>query len=266
MEQEILEQIEQADLVLIGLGEEFDAIKKDGDYQSVKGRLEALEQLWLLPAYDEAYRIEKYMELVGRVQKGLNKLAKLLSDKNYFVVSTAMNPSIAQIPWREGRLVMPCGSAIQKQCSAGCAQGLQQLSSTDLEVIREYLSTIGEEVNLNDQGGQTIPEIGYCPECGKPLQLNNIYAEGYDEKGYLSQWELYTKWLQGTLNKRLLILELGVGMKFPSVIRFPFEKVAYFNQKAYLVRINEKLYHLTEELNGKGVSISQNSIDWLASM
>ena len=34
-------------------------------------------------------------------------------------------------------------------------------------------------------------------------------------------WETYTKWLQGTLNRNLVFLELGVGMELPQLIRFP---------------------------------------------
>ena len=87
--------------------------------------------------------------------------------------------------------------------------------------------------------------------------------EEESEEGKTTRWERYMKWLQGTLNKKVLILELGVGMKFPSVIRWPFEKVAYFNQKAGFYRVNETLYQLTEELKEKGISIPKNSIDWL---
>ena len=68
------------------------------------------------------------------------------------------------------------------------------------------------------------------------------------------------------MNKKVCILELGVGMQYPSVIRFPFEKAAYFNQKADFIRVNQNLYHLTEELKDKGISISENAVDWLASM
>ncbi len=65
------------------------------------------------------------------------------------------------------------------------------------------------------------------------------------------------------MNRRIVILELGVGMRFPTVIRWPFEKVAFFNQKAWFYRINEKLYQLTKELDEKGCGIAQNAIDWL---
>ena len=108
--------------------------------------------------------------------------------------------------------------------------------------------------------------MGTCPECGAPLVLNNIYAENYNENGYLDQWNLYRKWLQRTLNHRLLILELGVGMRFPTVIRWPFEKTAFFNQKAYFYRVNENLYQLTKELSGKGYGISKDAVAWLAQL
>ena len=98
------------------------------------------------------------------------------------------------------------------------------------------------------------------------MVLNNVYAQHYDEQGYLEQWSIYTKWLQGTLNRRLVILELGVGMQFPSVIRWPFEKIAFFNQKAFFLRVHESLYQLDEKLSGKGCGISQNAIDWLSQL
>ena len=79
----------------------------------------------------------------------------------------------------------------------------------------------------------------------------------------MEKWQLYTEWLQGSLNHKLIILELGVSLRFPSVIRWPFEKIAFFNNKASIYRINEKLYQMTEELSGKGIGIAQNAIDWI---
>jgi hypothetical protein len=109
-------------------------------------------------------------------------------------------------------------------------------------------------------------QIGKCSQCGGEMILNNICAEHYNESGYLEKWQLYTKWLQGTLNRKLLILELGVGLNYPSVIRWPFEKVAFFNKKAKMYRVNEKLPQMAEELAQKGMSIEQNAVDWVAGL
>lgn len=93
--------------------------------------------------------------------------------------------------------------------------------------------------------------------CGSEAAGNVVTNEDYDESIYLPQWEVYTTWLQRTLNKKLCVLELGAGFQFPSVIRFPFEKVAYFNKKASFIRVHPKLAQLTPEIKEKSISISE---------
>ena len=163
-------------------------------------------------------------------------------------------------------LRLSCGSDNRKQCGNGCQTVLNRVSEEDRICMEEYFLMLSKTQNEDNGPVWGDGAMGYCPECGGPLILNNIYAEHYNENGYLVQWKQYTKWLQGTLNKKLLILELGVGMQFPSVIRWPFEKIAFFNQKAEFYRVNEKLYQLSEELRGKGISVSENAIDWLADL
>lgn len=76
-------------------------------------------------------------------------------------------------------------------------------------------------------------------------------------------WEIYLKWLQGTLNKDLAVLELATSFKYPDVIRFPFEKTVYYNNKANLIRVNETFYQLPKEIAGKGIGIEGNSKEFL---
>ena len=90
--------------------------------------------------------------------------------------------------------------------------------------------------------------------------MNIVKTEGYLEEGYLPSWERYRTWLSCTLNKKLCILELGVGFQYPSVIRWPFEKTAFLNQKASFVRVNSKFFQISEELKGKAISIPQNPL------
>lgn len=79
-------------------------------------------------------------------------------------------------------------------------------------------------------------------------------------------WIRYTKWLQGTLNRDLLVLELGVGLQMPGIIRFPFEKVTFFNAKANMIRIHEHLHQIPEELSGKAASVAMNAPQFLMQM
>lgn len=260
MENEFMEKMQDADMILVGLGEEFDCskmLRQNEEYCRKKEVLEQGEHSWLIPALNQAYGQAEY----GVVREQLQKLADNLGQKNHYVVSTSVNDVIREVPWRDGRLVMPCGSGSLKQCAAGCEHSVVSLSTREKQELQDYLFHIGAEQIETEKMVSEI--LGKCPSCGEKMVLNNIYCEQYAESGYLDQWALYTKWLQGTLNRKLLVLELGVTMQCPSVIRWPFEKIVYFNQKAFMYRINEKLYQLTEELSGKAVGISQNAIDWL---
>ena len=52
-------------------------------------------------------------------------------------------------------------------------------------------------------------------------------------------------------------------MEYPSVIRFPFERVAFFNQKSELIRVHGRLYQMTAELKDRGTPIQADPVDFL---
>ena len=137
------------------------------------------------------------------------------------------------------RIVAPCGNETWRQCSQACTRDIWE-------------------------PGEIPDDI--CPHCGAPLTGNTMEAGTYIEEGYLPQWNRYMQWLSGTLNKKLLILELGVGFRHPGVVRFAFEKTAYFNQKARMYRVNQTFSQITEELQGKAISVPENSVEWMKSL
>lgn len=255
---DVLEQIRQADMVLVGLGEEFDDVKRlrdDAAYQSGRQMLLETGYEWLIPAWSEYYS----GKLENVITPALENLLEILDGKNYFVVSVSTNSAIEWLAGKGERLVMPCGGVLEKQCVRGCEGELLPLTEKEKEKLKAYFGELYGGKFLRE----SIPEIGRCSKCGGSMVLNNILAESYNESGYLGRWQRYTKWLQGTLNRRLFLLELGVGMQFPTVVRWPFEKVVTYNEKAFLCRIHEKLYHLPKEIGSKGCGISKNAVDWL---
>lgn len=259
--EKVLTELREADMALVGLGEDFNdtgRLRSCERYVEGKKYLQERECHSFVPAWRE-YCSEKMPDILS---PALKNLEKLLDGKNYFVVSVATDKRILQSVRTRERLVMPCGTTQYKQCSSGCPDMILELTEADKAALANFFDKLYD--------GQSFPEtpsiLGSCPNCHAAMVLNNIYAEKYDEQGYLPQWEKYTKWLQGTLNHKLAVLELGVGMQFPSVIRWPFEKAAYFNRKASFIRVHETLYQLTEELSGKGCGISQNAIEWLENL
>ncbi len=275
MESRIKDIIQNADLVLIGIGEEFEReyfLKQIPQYREIREKLEVTGQDWLIPSLNRFFA-EKMDEDISQIRSALVNLAELVKGKNYFLVSVATNDYVWEAGFKEDRIVAPCGGSLKKQCKEGgsCTELPVLLSKDEQTVITEYFKKLFAQNPVTVSEGslntdtQDFVNLGTCSICGSQMILNNIFTEKYDERGYLDQWQKYTKWLQGTLNKKLCILELGVGMQCPSVIRFPFEKIGYFNQKADFIRVNRNLYQLTEELKEKGISISENAVDWLAS-
>lgn len=249
------EKIANAEMVLIGIGEEFNEdFHKINHYPHLMKGLEEVDRhediSWMVPFLEKVYLEE---ERDAENIKAYQNLYELVKGKNYFIVTTSIDGYIERAGFDLERIVEPCGNYNKLQCSEKCTNELWD--SDDLT------SVIKEKLQHTEELGKT--EQPRCPHCGKPLVFNSIVHENYIEEGYLPQWEKYTKWLQGTVNKKLCILELGVGMHLPNVIRWPFEKVAFYNQKASFFRINEKLYQLTEEIGDKGISIEGNARDYL---
>lgn len=249
------EKVNESQMVLVGVGEEFEGknyLRQEPRYLQLEAELKENEEwMWILP-YLQYYFLKKEKELMHALQN----LKVLLEGKNYFIVTTCMNGLLNEIGFDEERLVSPCGDFGRMQCSQTDCEYLGETSEKLLKQIEEYI-----------QGERKLSQIEkeVCPLCGAILQFNSLYAEQYKEAGYLDKWQRYTKWLQGTLNRRLCILELGVSLNLPSVIRFPFEKIAFFNQKAEFIRVHEKLYQLSEELGSKGISQPQNAVKFLNS-
>lgn len=205
MLEQIRQSIEQAQMVLVGIGTEF-AVKEEAQEDPFFTELAKTAQTdpaaAALLAFHKSHKSQKKVGGCEKeqVQKAYEVLADLLKDKNYFVISLCEDGLLEQAGLKENRILTPA------------------------------------------KEGEEETDSGVYPT---------------------DSWETYTKWLQGTLNRNLVILELGVGMELPQLIRFPFEKVAYFNQKSCLYRVHSHLYQMTEEIKERGYSVPMHPVTLL---
>lgn len=251
--QEIRERIANAQMLLVGIGEELDlyrSVERSGEYQRMREKVKNQE---LLPFLVSVMVEQQYSERNAFYEE----LEECLGQKNYFIVSVCRDDAIAHSGLDMGRVVTPCGGFRMLQCPDAC--------DNELYPFEEAAPELKEELRRYLKGEITEEEIHLpsCPHCGRTLVFNSVKADHYVEAGYLTQWALYTKWLQGTLNRELCVLELGVGMSYPTVIRWPFEKTVFINQKAYLYRVHSSLYQITEEVAGKAEGICAQPTEFL---
>ena len=257
--QEVREKIQDAELVLVGLGDGFQygwgALVNDERYREIEREIGDDERYaWIVPFLQKMVLCREREE---RWDRAYQALRALIEGKNYFVVSLCMDDYLYGTGLDEKRLVTPCGGFRKRQCDQNCTGELYEIPEEIYEAVMRYyrgklpLSALEEPV---------------CEKCGGKLRFNQLGVERYAQEGYLDQWNVYTKWLQGTVNRKLCMLELGVGMSYPGIIRFPFEKMAYYNQKAFLYRVHPRLYQLGEEIAGRSRGIAENPVDFLVTI
>lgn len=259
---------DDAEMVLVGIGKEFDpdiidVIKENEIYNKFEDEISGLGSIESTFAEHAIY----YHELTNGNNKvinnallSLNKLAKILDGKNYFVVSTCTNSILKYSDIREDRLVLPCGDITRLECSVGCNETVID-GREQYEKLYKRLKSCFE--NNEFDKSFILSNIPVCEKCDAVMEANTFTGLSYQENGYLDKWELYQKWLTGTMNKNLLVLEISVGFETPTVIRWPFEKIVMINNKSKMIRINEKFAMVTPEIADKTYTFSMSGREFI---
>lgn len=254
---EINVKCKESDMILVGIGEEFqydwEIPMQDERWQEIEKELDENEEYhWIIPYLQKIALSRKPDKQLAKAYKVLQKI---LEGRNYFIISLAMDDYIYQYDFSDDRIVTPCGGFRKMQCDNNCCGKLYDVNDKIYSEVKAYFD---KELDLRKLRGPM------CENCGERMCYNQFGAKKYAQEGYLPQWEKYTKWLQGTLNKKLCVIELGVGVQLPTLIRWPFEKIIYYNRKSFLYRVHSSLYQLDEKIGDRGVGIKENSINFLA--
>ena len=155
------------------------------------------------------------------------QLLELVKDKDYFVITTNVDGQFQQVGFNEERIFATQGDYAYFQPADG--------KKKELYHNREWVERV-------------LPQIRYCriptelipttPD-GQPVAMNLRCDDTFvEDANWHRQASHYTDFVRHAADKRLLLLEFGVGFNTPVIIRFPFEcMVAQFPQ-ATLFRFN----------------------------
>lgn len=260
--QKVKELIADSDMVLIGFGEEFSVdevqITKSSIYQHYlekRTKVNSIDDVEWLVEYIRNYYINYEMDLeTFDIYLAYKTLFNIVKDKEYYVVNMNTDSLLERAGFSINRIVSPCGNKNIYQCIDNCSNIVWECPDIEKNIIQQILD---DKIQLADI------KKPICENCGKPAQYNVISKLNYCESGYLENWGKYREWSARTLNKKLCVIELGVGFKYPTVVRWPFEKIAFINNKAQFIRVNEKFEQVDEELANKSITIKKNSINFL---
>ena len=212
---------------------------------------DTLEEHW---AYWSRYiSINRYSDPPKPVY---NDLFELVKDKNYFVITTNVDHCFQKAGFDKKRLFYTQGDYGLFQCSVPC----HNKTYDNEDIVRRM---------VENQRDMKIPSdlLPKCPVCGKPMTMNlrcdNKFVE---DDGWYAACARYETFLSENENKRVLFLELGVGMNTPGIIKYPFLKMTARNRKSAYVCVNRELLYAPKEIAERSLLLSEDIADVIGAL
>jgi len=158
-----------------------------------------------------------------------HKILKLVQPHDYFILTTNVDGQFEKSGFLQNQVFATQGDFTHLQCSVPCHDQLYESVDHLKEMVRQTRR-------------RKIPTslLPTCPKCGQPmvshLRMDQSFVMNED---WYRQNEAYHQFVQRYQDKKLLLLEFGVGFNTPSIIRFPFERQTMNHEKWTLVRLNK---------------------------
>lgn len=173
-------------------------------------------------------------------------LAALLDGKNYFIVTTNADGQTQKV-FPADKIFAPQGNYCYFQCKKPCSDEIYY----NEDMVRTMVENIPNPFEIRSE------DIPRCPKCGELLIPNLRCDFDFVEAPHLKTMPDYERFIEENQNKRLVLLELGVGFNTPMIIRYPFEAMTNEFPDTRLVRINNTIAEVPREIKSKSIVISE---------
>lgn len=221
---------------------------------------ETLEEHWAF--WSRYIYINRYMDAPKPVYDNLYELVK---DKDYFVVTTNVDHCFQKAGFDKHRLYYTQGDYGLFQCSEPC----HKKTYDNENIIRKMVMAQGYE--FKEDGSLYLPEgrnlkltvpselVPYCPECGKPMNMNlradNTFVE---DEGWHVAAKRYEQFLERHKNLNIVFIELGIGYNTPVIIKYPFWQMTDKWQHAHYICLNYGQAYAPDEIKDKSVCVNKD--------
>ena len=184
------------------------------------------------------------------------RLLNLVKDKDYFVVTTNVDHCFQKAGIDKKRLFYTQGDYGLFQCSTPCHRRTYDNEEVILKMVAE-------------QKDMRIPSalVPRCPKCGEPMTMNLRSDDTFvEDLGWNEAASRYVEWVQARMDQKLLLLELGVGMNTPAIIKYPFWKLTAQNKNATYVCVNSGEAECPHEIEDRAIVVKADVADLIDAM
>lgn len=181
------------------------------------------------------------------------ELFELVKNKDYFVITTNVDHQFQIAGFDKQKLFYTQGDYGLFQCSVPCHNKTYDNKELILKMVES-------------QKDMKIPTelIPMCPVCGKPMEMNLRADDKFvQDEGWYAHAKAYQNFIDKIKNKKVVLIEIGVGYNTPVIIKYPFERMTYFNKHTNLIRINKDYAICSDEIKDKTILFNENVSDIL---
>jgi len=195
----------------------------------------------------------KFNRFDAKIGKVYTDILNLVKDKNYFVITTNVDSQFFRAGFHSQRVFATQGDYGKFQCKIACHDELYDNEDVITQMVEK-------------QADCHIPSslVPYCPVCGgnmvSHLRIDANFIENADWK---KTRERYVNFIQQSLGKQFVLLELGVGFNTPGIIRWPMEQIAMNYEKSALIRVNKEHVQPTYDIQDKSLLIENDITEFI---
>jgi NAD-dependent SIR2 family protein deacetylase len=180
--------------------------------------------------------------------KPYTDLYELVRDKNYFVLTTNVDHQFQLAGFDKKRLFYTQGDYGLFQCSVPCHN-----KTYDNEDVVTDMVARQEDMKIPSE---LIPK---CPVCGKNMTINLRCDDKFvEDEGWHKANERYENFLKENKDKKILLLELGVGGNTPVIIKYPFWRITLMNENATYACINLGESVCPEDIENRSICVDED--------
>lgn len=207
------------------------------------------EERW---AYWSRYvYVNRYLQT--EPNKVYSALYELVKNKDYFVITTNVDHQFQIAGFDKQRLFYTQGDYGLFQCSVPCHNKTYDNKELILKMVES-------------QKDMKIPSelVPKCPVCGNLMEMNLRADDKFvQDDGWYAHATAYQDFIDKTKGKKVVLIEIGVGYNTPVIIKYPFERMTYFDKNTHLIRINKDYAVCSDEIKDKTVLFDEKINDIL---
>ena len=173
------------------------------------------------------------------------ELYDLVKNKEYFVLTTNVDHQFYKAGFDEKRIFATQGDYGKIQCQKACHP-----KTYDAKDLFRKMDKARRDCLIPSE---LVPK---CPVCGGNMAMN-LRCDNYfvEDEAWHEAADRYAGFLEQHKDKKVVLLELGVGFNTPIIIRFPFEKMVRENSSYSLIRLNMDEAVVPESFGKRAIGI-----------